>query len=78
MTKVVVPWDDGNEIELVEKSAMEEALLKAYEATLIQANKTPCMVSPFKERLGSCGTGDLAEALIHGDFTNLDRIDDAT
>ena len=78
LTKVVVPGDDGDDIELVEKIAMEEALLEAYETTLTQANKTPCMMSPLKERLGSCGTGDLANALIHGDYTNLDGVDGAT
>ena len=63
LTKVVVPGDDGDDIELVEKLAMEEALLDAYEVTLTQANKILCMVSPLKERLGSCGTGDFAGAL---------------
>ena len=78
LTKVVVPGDDGDDIELVEKVAMEEALLEAYETTLTQANKTPCMVSPLKERLGLCRTGDLADALIHGDHSNLDGVDGAT
>ena len=78
LTKVIVPGANGQEVELVDKLDMEQALLEAYEKTLTQANATPCMLSPLRERLGACGTGDVVEDLLQGNTVELNGVEEAT
>ena len=73
LAKVIIKGDDGLNIELVEKTAMEKALLEAYALTLTQANTTPCMVSPLKDIFGDYGTSHDSYKLTHGDTSVLDE-----
>ena len=57
LSQVITTDDDGVEATISDKIPMEEALLHEYEINLTQANTTPCMVSPLKEILGPCATG---------------------
>ena len=76
--KIMITNEAGDDIEVNEKSRMEEELLKAYEGTLTQSNLTPCTVSPIKERLGPCGNGALAAELLLGKVQTLDGVDTST
>ena len=78
LTKVVVPGEDGLDMEIIDKLELERALLVAYETTLTQSNTTPCMISPLKERIGLCGTGDLVEDLLEEEDIYLDGVDKST
>ena len=78
LSKVVVPKEDGTEIELIDKEEMERALLEAYEKTLTQSNRTPCMSSPLVERLGLSATKETAHNVLHGYYFNEEGIEDTT
>ena len=70
------------DIELVDKTVMEEALLKAYSLTLTQANTTPCMTSPLKDVFEDYSTSYDSHKIIHGDTSildeGLDGVDEST
>ena len=78
LPKVMVQDLNGDEIEIVEKEAMEKALLDSYEKTLTQSNTTPCMQSPLIERLGLCATTETAVDILMGNAYNEDGIDEST
>jgi len=78
LTKVVIQGDDEKYIELVDKSAIEKALLDAYALTLTQANNTPCMVSSLKDLLGEYGTSDNSIDITQGYTSALDGVDGST
>ena len=78
LTKVVILSDNGEEVELLNKDEMETALLQAYEKTLTQANTTPCMQSPLRERLESFGDGPLILDILAGNSVEVDGVDDST
>ena len=78
LAKVVVPGEEGGEVELVDKVEMEQALLDAYELILTQANQTPCMMSPLKERLGDYGTGKIVHDILLGNEIELEGVDEST
>ena len=78
MAKAVVPGGIGGEVELVDKQEMEQALLDAYEIILAQANDTPCLVSPLKEQMGKCGTGEIINDVLLGKKVDFEGIDEAT
>ena len=78
LTKVVVPNNNGSEIELVEKLAMERALLDAYEKTLTQSNNTPYIQSPLVERLGLCATKETVQKIPEGNQYNDEDVKEYT
>ena len=78
LPKVIILNPDGVDTEVNDKGQMEGILLDAYEHTLTQANGTPCMRSPLRERLGLCGTGSLVDDILLGDLDSLEGVDDST
>jgi len=78
LTKVVVQDYDGNDIELVDKTGTEKALLDAYDLTLTQENNTLRMVSTLKEILEEYGTSNNSLEIIQGDTSVLDGVDEST
>ena len=78
LTKVVIPRENGSDLELVEKLDMEKALLEAYEMTLTQSNRTPCMQFSLLERIELNATKETAQKIIEGSEYNDEGIDNAT
>ena len=78
LARVIVPNEDGVEMEISEKLPMEAALLQAYEVNLTQANTTPCMISPLKEKLGPCATWECARNSLLGKIQLIEGVDETT
>ena len=74
LSQVITTDDDGVEATISDKMPMEEALLREYEINLTQANTTPCMVSPLKEILGPCATGQGSQDLLLGKVQSIDGV----
>ena len=78
LSQVITTDDDGVEATISDKIPMEEALQSEYEINLTQANTTPCMVSPLKEMLGPCATGQGAHELLLGKVQSIEGVSNAT
>ena len=77
LTIVLVPGADGIENKLVDKMAMEQALIHANEITQTEVDATPCIVLPLEERLGYCGTEEMVDDLLQGKEMELVGMDES-
>ena len=72
----MAPDENGNWIEMTDKTLMEKALLEEYERCVTQANSTPCMQHPMKEVLGNIVPNKIADEIMQGTFVPPDGVSD--